>query len=254
MRRSISFVGLLCATAAACSGASDGEGGGGTRGTGGSGTGGTATGGMTASGGATATGGRAGAGPATGGAAGASAGGASGAAGWVATGGASGAGGRAATGGATGTGGGAGLGGSGPPPVAGDEFFVATTGDDANPGTKDRPFKTIAAAQMAVRNSPDRGKTPITVTVASGTYYVGKTIVFSSADSGTQAAPVTYRGLGTATLSGGVPLNSLSWTPFKNGILQATVPASMFAKTTVGQTIPVGIYRSQADRTLTITR
>jgi hypothetical protein len=58
---------------------------------------------------------------------------------------------------------------------------------------------------------------------------VGKTIVFSSADSGTQAAPVTYRGLGTATLSGGVPLSNLTWTPYKNGIMQAAVPASTFA-------------------------
>ena len=115
------------------------------------------------------------------------------------------------------------------PPVTGDELFVSTSGDDTNPGTKDLPFKTITAAQAAVRAHPDRGKVPITVTVLSGTYYLGKTIVFTSADSGTQTAPVTYRGGGTATLSGGVSLGGLTWAAYKNGIMQAVVPASTFA-------------------------
>jgi len=115
------------------------------------------------------------------------------------------------------------------PPVSGDEFFVSTTGDDSNPGTQDKPFQTLAAAQAAVRADANRGSKPIWVTVASGTYHVGKTIVFTSADSGTQAAPVTYRGGGTAILSGGVSLGGLTWAAYKNGIMQAAVPASTFA-------------------------
>jgi hypothetical protein len=111
------------------------------------------------------------------------------------------------------------------PPVIGEELFVAVTGDDSNPGTRDSPLETIAAAQAAVRASSSRGRVPITVTVLSGTYYVGKTLVFTPADSGSQAAPVTYRGSGTATLSGGARLE-LTWTPYKNDILQAKVPAS----------------------------
>ncbi len=113
--------------------------------------------------------------------------------------------------------------------VRGVELFVSTSGDDANPGTKDKPLKTIGAAQTAVRGHAQRGRMPITVTVLAGTYYVGKPIVFTSADSGTQAAPVTYRGGGSATLSGGVPLNSLTWAPYKNGVMKAAVPASTFA-------------------------
>jgi hypothetical protein len=194
-------------------GASCGSGGGAAGGAGGApGAGGAASGG--AGSGGTSTGG----GPATGGAAGRPAGGAGGAAGQPASGGAPGSGGAS-----TGSGGG------GPPPVTGDELFVAPTGDDANPGTRDRPFRTIAAAQTAVRSSPDRGKVPITVTVLAGTYYVGKTIVFTSADSGGPAAPVTYRGLGAAILSGGVPLDDLTWTPYKSGIMRAAVPADRFA-------------------------
>ena len=139
--------------------------------------------------------------------------------------------GRAALGGAAGASGAAGAAGAAGadtmlPPVTGDELFVATTGDDTNPGTKDRPLKTIAAAQTAVRAHPDRGKMPITVSLLSGTYYIGQTIVLTSADSGTQAAPITYRGGGTATLSGGARLD-LTWTAYKNGIMQAMVPASV---------------------------
>jgi hypothetical protein len=122
--------------------------------------------------------------------------------------------------GSSGTGGIAGAGGG-----TGD-IFVATTGDDNNPGTKDKPLKTIAAAQAAVRVHPNHGKAPLTVAVLPGTYYVGKTIVFTAADSGTQAAPVTYSGYGAATLSGGVKLD-LTWSTYKNSIMQANVPASV---------------------------
>jgi hypothetical protein len=108
------------------------------------------------------------------------------------------------------------------PPVEGDELFVAPTGDDGNPGSKDAPFKTLGAAQTAVRASAHRGRIPITVTVLSGTYYLGKPLVFNAADSGTQSAPVTYRGGGTATLSAGARLD-LTWTAYKDGVQQAKV-------------------------------
>ena len=121
----------------------------------------------------------------------------------------------ASTGGVTGSGGG----------ITGD-IFVSPSGDDSNPGTQDKPLKTIAAAQAAARAHPSRGKSPLTVAVLPGTYYVGKTIVFTTADSGTEAAPVTYRGHGTPTLSGGVKL-SLTWSAYKNNIMQATVPSSV---------------------------
>lgn len=112
------------------------------------------------------------------------------------------------------------------PGVPGIELFVATTGDDANPGTKTQPLKSIAAAQVAVRSNPRRGKDPITVTVLGGTYYLGKTLIFTPDDSGTEAAPVTYRGGGVATLSGGARL-ALSWTSYRNGIMQAKVPTDV---------------------------
>jgi len=177
------------------------------------------------SGGASGAGGRGGA-PASGGRGGATvSGGAIGSGGVAQLGGSGGttplgSGGSTQAGGVTGTDGGI---------IAQGDIYVSPTGDDSNPGTQAKPLKTIAAAQAAVRAHPNFRKSPLAVAVLPGTYYVGKTIVFTSDDSGTQAAPVTYRGGGTATLSGGLSLSSLTWTAYKNGIMQAAVPSSTFA-------------------------
>jgi hypothetical protein len=163
------------------------------------GTSGSSGGKASASGGNTGKGGNAGAGPDAG------------LAGSTQTGGASGGG----VAGATGTGGSI-------PSTA--DLYVATNGDDSNPGTQDKPFKTLAAAQTAVRSHPSLGKKPLTVAVAAGTYYLGKTLVFTPADSGSKDAPVTYRGFGLPTISGGVKLD-LTWSVYKDKIMKATVPA-----------------------------
>jgi hypothetical protein len=110
----------------------------------------------------------------------------------------------------------------------GVDFYVAPTGSDDAPGTRERPFKTLAAAQAAVRASPSRGVEPVRVTVLGGTYYQKQPLTLTPADSGTAAAPVTWQGGGVATLSGGARLD-LSWTPYQGGILQAKVPAATAA-------------------------
>jgi hypothetical protein len=108
------------------------------------------------------------------------------------------------------------------------DIYVSPTGDDTNPGTKEKPLKTLAAAQSAARAHAKHGKEPLIVGFLPGTYYVGKTVVFTTADSGTKDAPVTYTGYGgVATLSGGVKL-SLTWSEYKNNIMQATVPSSVW--------------------------
>ncbi len=211
-----------------------------------------ATGGKSAAGGASGTAGATSSGGAAGGSAGA-AGGSNGGAGGSsgrggASGGATGTGGSGGTtgkggasGGAAGTGMGGttligGSGGSGAGGITGvggaivvgpADIYVSTTGDDGNPGTQDKPLKTIAAAQTAARAHAKRGKEPLVIGFLPGTYYVGKTVVFTTADSGAKDAPVTYTGYGgAATLSGGVSL-SLTWSAYKNNIMQATVPSSV---------------------------
>ena len=103
-------------------------------------------------------------------------------------------------------------------------LFVAPRGDDANPGTQSRPLRTFAVAQEKARRLPARGA--VTVWFRGGTYYLPQTLVFTAADSGAKSAPVTFaawRGE-TVVVSGGEKL-ALNWRPFRNGIMQANVPA-----------------------------
>ena len=59
--------------------------------------------------------------------------------------------------------------------ILGAALHVSPTGDDANPGTVDKPLRTFAVAQRA------KGAE---VLFHTGTYYLPETIVFTAADSG----------------------------------------------------------------------
>lgn len=72
------------------------------------------------------------------------------------------------------------------------EFFVATNGDDSNPGTKDKPFATIDRARIAVRKINNDQNKDITVYIREGRYYVDKPIVFNELDSGKNGFKIIY--------------------------------------------------------------
>jgi len=83
-----------------------------------------------------------------------------------------------------------------PTPVPGATFFVTSDGDDANPGTRDRPFATLQKARNAIRDLKSNGKLPrggVTVLIRGGTYSVRQTFDLTEADSGTAEAPIVYR-------------------------------------------------------------
>lgn len=107
------------------------------------------------------------------------------------------------------------------------EIHVATTGDDANPGSTEQPLATFAAAQALARTRA--GLEPVIVTFHAGTYYLADTIHFTAADAGTAAKPVTYRAAAgeTVALSGGNTLSGLAWTTHSGSIQKTTVPAGM---------------------------
>jgi PDZ domain len=102
-------------------------------------------------------------------------------------------------------------------------YFVSPTGDDANPGTLEKPFATLQRAQQAARQK--RGD----VFLRGGTYYLSAPLLFTALDSGSKDAPVifqNYRGE-KAVITGGVKLENLNWQPFTNEILQANIPADL---------------------------
>jgi len=104
-------------------------------------------------------------------------------------------------------------------------IFVAPNGNDKNPGTLDKPFATLERAQQAARKVA--GREAVTVMLRGGTYYLAEPLGFSAADSGTKAAPVVYQAYQKEqpVISGGVRLEGLKWQPYKDGIMQAKVPA-----------------------------
>jgi hypothetical protein len=105
----------------------------------------------------------------------------------------------------------------------GQPYFVSLSGDDANPGTLDKPFATLQRAQQAARQR--RGG----VFLRGGTYYLPAKLVFTAQDSGTKDAPVIFQNYQgeKPVVSGGVRLEDLKWQPYTNGIFQARVPADL---------------------------
>ena len=81
--------------------------------------------------------------------------------------------------------------GLGLPGLAGTDLFVAPGGDDAGPGTLDRPFATLARARDAARDGKGRG--PVSIVLRGGTHHLRETLVLSPEDSGAPGAPVEYR-------------------------------------------------------------
>jgi hypothetical protein len=106
---------------------------------------------------------------------------------------------------------------------AAQPYFVSPAGDDANPGTLEKPFATLQRAQQATCQKHGD------VFLRSGTYYLPATLVFTAQDSGTKEASVVFQNYQDEqpVISGGVRLEKLDWQPYTNGIVQARVPADL---------------------------
>lgn len=74
---------------------------------------------------------------------------------------------------------------------AGIVYYVSADSPSGGDGSREKPFSTITAAKNAVRNTTKNE--PITVIFRSGKYYLRESLEFTGADSGTDAAPVTFK-------------------------------------------------------------
>lgn len=111
--------------------------------------------------------------------------------------------------------------------VSAVEFHVSTSGSDEGPGTKERPFASITRARDALRElrrqrEPDG---PAEVVIHGGVHFLAGTVLLSPADSGTPAAPVTYRAADgeRVVLSGGQRITG-PWRKSEGAIWCADVP------------------------------
>lgn len=111
------------------------------------------------------------------------------------------------------------------PPACAGELYVAPGGSDANTGTKTSPLATISKARDIIRSL--HSSEPVTVYLRGGTYELTEPVVFTSQDSGTEQAPVTYCAYPgeQVVISGGQKL-SLQWRPWRDGIMQAKVASA----------------------------
>ena len=92
--------------------------------------------------------------------------------------------------------------------VIGGQFWTDPSGNDANPGTKDRPFATLARAKAAVRTSLLAGtRGIIIVNVHGGTYRLDSPLQFGLQDTA-KGAKVIYRAVKgeTPILTGSIPV------------------------------------------------
>ncbi|MDY6314906.1 MAG: hypothetical protein SPL89_07030, partial [Clostridia bacterium] len=82
------------------------------------------------------------------------------------------------------------------------EYFVATDGDDKNPGTMDKPFATLAKAKNTVRGLISKGLTSkIIVNLRGGDYRMNSGLNFDNSDSGTEEFPIVYRAYNGETVN-----------------------------------------------------
>ena len=103
------------------------------------------------------------------------------------------------------------------------DFFVATGGSDANPGTLESPFATLKKARDAVRAKIQRGlRRDVLVLVRGGRYELATTLVFDSRDSGTAEHGVTYAAFPGEwpVISGGRVITG--WRLHRDGIWKAS--------------------------------
>ena len=108
------------------------------------------------------------------------------------------------------------------------EFFVAIDGSDENPGTRERPFVSLARARDAVRELKAGGGLPdggVTVWLREGTHYLTEPFELGQEDSGTEAAPIVYRAVEgeEVWLNGGKRIE----TPALKPVSEATVLARL---------------------------
>lgn len=113
-------------------------------------------------------------------------------------------------------------------------FHVAPEGNDAWSGTQarpnaarsDGPKATLAGARDAVRALKARGPLtePVTILVADGRYVLNAPVEFTAADSGTEAAPITYAAAPGArpVFSGGTRITG--WKRGPNGAWTTDLP------------------------------
>lgn len=94
-------------------------------------------------------------------------------------------------------------------------YHVAVNGNDANPGTEEKPFATIEHARDVIRTISLNMQNPVEVIIHGGTYNISQPIKFTENDSGQNGYDIIYRAAtGEAPIfSGGIHVTNWEEAP-----------------------------------------
>ena len=108
------------------------------------------------------------------------------------------------------------------------DFYVATDGEDGNPGTEEKPFATLTRARNAVRQLRKAGaKRDVLVLIRGGSYQLCETVVFGLEDSAPEGGATIYAAFPEErpVFSAGIPIEG--WKRRGNGIWEAELPTGI---------------------------
>lgn len=105
-------------------------------------------------------------------------------------------------------------------------YYVSPDGNDGNPGSESKPFKTLEKARSVVRSTNGHMKSDIMLYLRGGRYQLCKTLVFDQDDSGTNGFSVIYGSFPgeRAVISGGEIV--AGWERLSKDIYKASVHPS----------------------------
>ena len=114
------------------------------------------------------------------------------------------------------------------------ELFVATDGNDTNPGTKEQPFQNLEAARDAIRRLKQENAENVSFTVflRGGVYCRENAFELTEEDSGTQEAPIVYRAYENeeVRLVGGREIEPQWWQPVADEEILERLPSEARGK------------------------
>jgi len=114
--------------------------------------------------------------------------------------------------------------------VHAQEVFVSPDGNNENPGTLLKPFRTIDRAREAVRvyqkATAATTRQPFTVWLRGGTYPLANTFELTRTDAGTANARVTYAAYAheSIRLSGGITVPAAAFHPASDPVIVRRLP------------------------------
>lgn len=98
------------------------------------------------------------------------------------------------------------------------DVYVSPNGNDANPGTRDKPVATLESARELVRRHKGESVLPqpaVTVWITAGQYEQKQPLILNERDSGLPGAPIVWRAMkgSRVSITGGRCIPSSSFTP-----------------------------------------